>query len=390
MASVFASAACRPASAAVPRPAPRAIAAWLLACCVLVFAMVVVGGVTRLTHSGLSITEWQPIVGTVPPLTDADWAGAFDRYRATPEFRQVNHAMTLPEFKGIFWWEYAHRLLGRLIGVAFLVPFAWFAARQRIPPGYAMPLAGIFLLGGLQGAVGWYMVASGLVDDPRVSQFRLTLHLVLAFLIFGAMLWTALTLLARRPANDARSALLRRAGRHAVVLVALMLLMVATGGLVAGIRAGFAYNTFPLMNGHLVPPEVLMLEPAWRNFFWNMATVQLDHRALAAVLVIAVAWLWMRVRAAADATPAARRAAHAVVAMLAVQATLGIATVVNVVPLALAALHQAGAVLLFGLAIVLAHALREGAAIAPTAPNGEDRRSPLVPPDYDHGRDPRT
>ena len=390
MASLFASAAGRPALAAVPRPAPRAIATWLLACCVLVFAMVVVGGVTRLTHAGLSITEWQPIVGTVPPLTDADWAGAFERYRATPEFRQVNHAMTLAEFKGIFWWEYAHRLLGRLIGVAFLVPFAWFAARRRIPRGFALPLAGIFLLGGLQGAAGWYMVASGLVDDPRVSQFRLTLHLVLAFLIFGAMLWTALTLLARRAATDARSAALRRAARHAVVLVALVLLMVATGGLVAGIRAGFAYNTFPLMNGHLVPPEVLMLEPAWRNFFWNMATVQLDHRALAAVLVIAVAWLWLRVRAAPDATPVARRAAHALAAMLAIQATLGVATVVNVVPLTLAALHQAGAVLLFGLAIVLAHALREGAAIAPTAPNGEDPRLPLVPPDYAHGRDPRT
>jgi cytochrome c oxidase assembly protein subunit 15 len=392
MASILATAAGRPGTApsTVRAPATRAVAAWLFACCALVFAMVVVGGVTRLTHSGLSITEWQPIVGTVPPLTDADWASAFERYRATPEYRQVNHAMTLAEFKGIFWWEYAHRLLGRLIGVAFLVPFAWFAVRRRIPPGYAWPLAGIFVLGGLQGAAGWYMVRSGLVDDPRVSQFRLTLHLVLAFLIFAAMLWTALRLRAPATARDARSPALRRAARHALVFVALVLLMVASGGLVAGIRAGFAYNTFPLMNGSLVPPEVLMLEPAWRNFFWNMATVQLDHRALAVVLVVAVAWLWMRVRAAPDATPAARRAVHAVAAMLAIQASLGIATVVNVVPLALAALHQAGAVLLFGLALVLAHALRRGAAIALTAPNGEHARSSLVPPEPDHGRHPRT
>src|SRR3954469_6357398 len=157
-------------AAVAPAHAPRAIAAWLFACCALVFAMVVVGGVTRLTHSGLSITEWQPIVGTMPPLTAADWEAAFARYRATPEFQQVNASMTLAAFKGIFWWEYAHRLLGRLIGVVFLVPFAAFALRRRFPPGYALPLALIFVLGALQGAAGWYMVKSGLVDDPRVSQ----------------------------------------------------------------------------------------------------------------------------------------------------------------------------------------------------------------------------
>ena len=394
MASTFASTVerSRPGvrAADVPRAAPRAVAAWLLCCCVLVFAMVVVGGVTRLTHSGLSITEWQPIVGTLPPLTDADWDAAFARYRATPEFRQVNHAMTLAAFKGIFWWEYAHRLLGRLIGMAFLVPFAWFALRRRIPPGYAAPLAGLFVLGGLQGAAGWFMVASGLVDDPRVSPFRLTLHLVLAFLIFGAMLWTALSLLAPRAARTGPPPGARRVARHAALFALLVLVMVASGGLVAGIRAGFAYNTFPLMNGHLVPPEVLMLEPAWRNFFWNMATVQLDHRAIALALVLAGAWLWRRVRTTAGTSRGARRAADAVALMLAVQVTLGIATVVNAVPLPLAALHQAGAVILFGLALVLAHALRAGAAIALTAPNGDHADPPLVPPESDHGRDPRT
>ena len=176
----------------------RQVAAWLLVCCALVFAIVVVGGVTRLTHSGLSITEWQPIVGTLPPLSDADWDAAFSKYRQTPEYLQVNKGMTLPEFQRIFWWEYFHRLLGRVIGFAFLVPFLWFLARRKIPPGHGVRLAVIFALGAAQGALGWYMVKSGLVDDPRVSQFRLTAHLGLAFLIFAAMFWTALSLLAPR------------------------------------------------------------------------------------------------------------------------------------------------------------------------------------------------
>ena len=335
--------------------APRAVALWLLACCALVFAMIVVGGVTRLTHSGLSITEWQPIVGTLPPLSAQDWEAAFAKYQATPEYRQVNKGMGLDEFKGIFWWEYFHRLLGRLIGVAFLVPFLWFLARRAIPPGYGWKLAGIFALGGLQGALGWYMVKSGLVDDPRVSQFRLTAHLSLAFAIFAAMFWVALSLLdPRRMAPDAA----RRARRAAYAFVSLVFAMVVTGGFVAGIRAGFAYNTFPLMNGHVVPPEILMLAPWWKNFFYNMATVQFDHRLLAWLLAFAapvLAWIVLRTPAL---PPRARVGAHLVLAMLAVQITLGILTLVNVVPLPLAAAHQAGAVVLFALALNLAHAVR--------------------------------
>ncbi len=339
------------------RGAPRAVAAWLLACCALVFAMVVVGGVTRLTHSGLSITEWQPIVGTLPPLSTADWEVAFAKYRETPEYRQVNHAMTLAEFKGIFWWEYFHRLLGRLIGVAFLVPFLWFAVRRRIPEGYGAALAGIFVLGGLQGALGWYMVKSGLVDDPRVSQFRLTAHLGLAFVIFAAMFWVALSLLA--PARIARPGPRERSARRfASAFAGLVFAMVLTGGFVAGIRAGFAYNTFPLMNGHVVPPEIMLLDPWWKNFFYNMATVQFDHRLLAWVLAFAAPLLWWNVRAAAGAPARARTGAHLLLAMLAVQIALGIATLVHVVPVPLAAAHQAGALLVFALALHVAHALR--------------------------------
>ena len=335
---------------------PRAVAAWLLACCALVFAMIVVGGVTRLTHSGLSITEWQPIVGTLPPLSEADWQAAFSKYQATPEYKLVNHGMSLPEFKGIFWWEYFHRLLGRLIGVVFFAPLAWFALRRAIPDGYGWKLAGIFVLGGLQGAMGWYMVKSGLVDDPRVSQFRLTAHLLLAFVILGAMLWVALSLL--RPERVTLDARGRGVRRFALLVVALVLLMIATGGFVAGIRAGFAYNTFPSMNGHLVPPEIMLIEPWWRNFFYNMATVQFDHRLVAYVLAIAVPMLWWKVRTTPGLPAQARPGATLLLGMLAVQIGLGIATLLLVVPLPLAALHQAGAVVVVGLALNVAHALR--------------------------------
>ncbi len=229
----------------------RQVAAWLLACCALVFAIVVVGGVTRLTHSGLSITEWQPIVGTLPPLSDADWDAAFSKYRQTPEYLQVNKGMTLPEFQRIFWWEYFHRLLGRLIGFAFLVPFLWFLARRTIPPGHGVRLAVIFALGAAQGALGWYMVESGLVDDPRVSQFRLTAHLGLAFLIFAAMFWTALSLLAPPRTRTQVAAPSARFCPSRVPLA--VFVQVLSGGMVAGIRAGLAYNTFPLMNGAWVP-----------------------------------------------------------------------------------------------------------------------------------------
>jgi cytochrome c oxidase assembly protein subunit 15 len=351
-------------SGSARRGAPRSraaanhrIAAWLFVCCALVFAMVVVGGVTRLTHSGLSIVEWQPIVGTLPTLSEAAWQETFAKYQLTPEYRDVNRGMSLVEFKGIFWWEYFHRLLGRLIGVVFLVPLLWFMARRSIPPGYAAKLFGIFVLGGLQGAMGWYMVQSGLVDDPRVSQFRLTAHLGLALVIFAAMFWVALTLVhsQRMPAASPAQ---RSTRSLALWLVVLVFVMALTGGFVAGIRAGFAYNTFPLMNGDLVPPEIFVIEPWWRNFFWNMATVQFDHRLVAWLLVFLVPVLWWKLRRT-DGVPArARSGGHLLLALLAVQIALGIATLLLVVPVALAAAHQAGAVLVFAAALNVAHALR--------------------------------
>lgn len=339
----------------VPAPS-RAVATWLFACCALVFALVVVGGITRLTHSGLSITEWQPIVGVVPPLTAAQWQDTFAKYQATPEYAAVNRGMTLQQFQGIFWWEYAHRLLGRLVGVALLVPLAVFVARRALPRGLALPLLGIFVLGGAQGALGWYMVASGLVDDPRVSHFRLTAHLGLAFAIFASMFWLALSLV--RPQRVALASGAQRATRRlAFALVALVFVMVLTGGMVAGLRAGLAYNTFPLMNGHWLPPEMLMLAPWWKNFLWNMATVQFDHRLVAWTLALLVPWLWWRIRHS-DAPLRTGVGADLLLAALVVQIALGLATLLFRVPIPLAAAHQAGALLLFAAALNVAHSLR--------------------------------
>src|SRR5712691_2037192 len=343
-----------PAAHAQTRNGDRAVAAWLLACCALVFAMVVVGGVTRLTHSGLSIVEWQPIVGALPPLDEAGWQETFGKYKQTPEYRLVNPHMTLEGFKNIFWWEYVHRLLGRLIGAAFLLPLLWFALRGKIARGLTWKFAVIFGLGALQGALGWYMVKSGLVDNPRVSQYRLTAHLGLAFLIYAAMLWVALDLLFPRTHPGAVSAGLRR---FAAALTVLVFVMVLSGGLVAGIRAGFAYNTFPLMNGRLVPPEIFSLDPWYLNFFSNMATVQFDHRLIAWLLAFLVPWFWLQVRGAA-VPQRAKLGAHLLLAALAVQVALGIATLLLAVPVPLAAAHQAGALLVFSAAIFVVHSLR--------------------------------
>jgi cytochrome c oxidase assembly protein subunit 15 len=324
----------------------RTIAAWLLLCAAMVCAIVVVGGVTRLTRSGLSIVEWQPLVGMIPPLTEAHWQELFAKYRATPEYKLVNFAMDLDGFKRIFWWEYVHRLLGRLVGLVYLLPFLWFLARRRVDRPLAWKLWGVFALGALQGGLGWFMVKSGLVDDPKVSHFRLTAHLGVALAIITAQLWIALDLL--RPGTGPRNPL-------AVALAALVFLMALSGAMVAGLRAGYAYNTFPLMNGRLIPPEVLMLEPWWRNFEYNMATVQLVHRAFFWLLLVLVPLAWWQARGPASA--------HALLAAFVLQASLGISTLLLGVPVALAVAHQAGAVLLLVVALIHAHARRvpEGA-----------------------------
>lgn len=323
----------------------RALAAWLFVCASLVFLLVLVGGITRLTRSGLSIVEWQPLIGALPPLSQADWAELFAKYRATPEYRLVNFDMTLEGFKSIFWWEYIHRLLARLVGLVFLLPFLWFLWKRRIAASLAWKLGGVFALGAAQGAMGWYMVKSGLVEDPRVSHFRLTAHLGLALAIFAAQLWIALGLLRERLAVD----------RLAAALPMLVFAMALSGGMVAGLRAGYAYNTFPLMNGQLVPPEILALEPWWRNLAYNMATVQFVHRAFFWALAILIPLAWWRYRGVP--------AANALMAAFVLQASLGVATLLNGVPVVLGAAHQGGAVLVLAASIWLAHSGRAEALV---------------------------
>ena len=323
----------------------RAVAAWLFLCAALTFAIVVVGGVTRLTESGLSITEWQPLVGALPPLTPSDWEALFARYRETPQFHQVFAEIGLEGFKRIFWWEYSHRLLGRTVGLAFLLPFLFFLFKRKLSAELARKLAGIFALGALQGAMGWYMVKSGLVDDPRVSHFRLTAHLGLALLIFSCEFWLALDVLSSHEGRKPRTL--------SLVVLGAVFLMALSGGFVAGLRAGHAYNSFPLMNGRLFPDELWQLEPWWRNFLWNVATVQFVHRAIFWVLLLLVPSLWFQLK-----HTGARLASHHLLGMFLLQATLGICTLLLAVPVPLAAAHQAGAVLLLACALWTAQASR--------------------------------
>lgn len=338
-------------TAETPTSSNKPIAAWLLVCCALIFAMVVLGGVTRLTRSGLSIVEWEPIMGAIPPLNQAQWDSAFNKYQRTPEYRKVNRGMPLAEFQKIFYVEWSHRLLGRLIGVVFLVPFFYFLIRRRITRDLTPKLVMLFVLGGLQGGMGWYMVKSGLVDIPRVSPYRLTAHLGFAVIIYAYMFWVALNLWQSRSAALPALTPLRRFG---LIVTGLIFLMILSGGFVAGNKAGFVFNTFPLMNGRFFPEGMLALEPIWTNFFENIATVQFDHRLIAYVLCLVIPIFWWVGRRYALAQPA-RRALHLLLAWLVVQVTLGITTLLYIVPIPLAAAHQAGALILFSLALYTLH-----------------------------------
>ena len=310
---------------------------WLYLVALMIVAIVVVGGTTRLTHSGLSITEWQPVHGVIPPMNAAEWQDEFARYQQIPEYQQLNRGMTLDQFKGIFWWEWGHRLLARLIGAVVFIPLVFFWVTGRLESRLKPRLVAIFLLGGLQGAVGWWMVASGLEVRTDVSQYRLATHLTLACIILAYVLWVARSLAPSwRPAS---------AGARVVagLLVAMAFVQIFLGGLVAGLDAGFTFNTWPLMNGSLVPAGLMDQMPWWRNLFENVATVQFDHRLGAYVLFLA-AWL--------HAWQARSPGAWLIAGLVSAQAALGIATLVNVVPLPLALLHQLGAVVVLSATVV--------------------------------------
>ncbi|MDJ0941286.1 MAG: COX15/CtaA family protein [Woeseiaceae bacterium] len=340
----------------------KSVATWLLVCCGLVFAMVVLGGVTRLTGSGLSMAEWRPIMGALPPLTEAEWQRVFDIYKQTPEFLHVNSHMDVEDFKGIFWLEYLHRLLGRLIGFAFAVPLAWFAVRRYIPvrqlPWYLFLLA----LGAAQAFIGKIMVASGQVDAPAVSHYKLTAHLAAAFLVYSLMLWSAMNLL--RPRTTAAP---HPWFRQSVTVTALVSVTILSGGFVAGLKAGKIFNTFPMMGDYWIPPGVMALSPGWRNFFDNPAMVQLDHRILAITTFIVVVTFGLRLWR----SPLGDRARLGVFMLLAsvfVQVSLGILTLVLHVPVALAAAHQAVGLLLLTSALFLTHALAREPETRPARP----------------------
>jgi heme a synthase len=334
--------------AAAPRPA--AISKWLIAVAALIFAMVVVGGITRLTESGLSIVRWEPVAGAIPPTSQQEWQAEFDAYRATPQYRQVNRGMSLADFKQIYFWEYVHRLLGRLIGLSFALPLLWFWWRRAIPEGDGWKLGGLLALGALQGAIGWWMVASGLVERPEVSHIRLAVHLLTALAIFASMIWVALDMraLARGLGRGGRAPLL------AVWTLSVLFLQFLFGAYVAGLEAGYAFNTWPLMGDEIFPSDTVMTTPLLGNFADNPVVVQFVHRwlaFLAAALVLVLATIAYR----------AGRRGHALVVGAAVilQVQLGILTLLTGVEIRVAVAHQAMAALLLAAVVATAHALRE-------------------------------
>ncbi len=330
-----------------------AIGRWLLLCAGMVLAMIVIGGITRLTESGLSIVDWRPVTGFLPPLSDDAWERAFQLYRTSPQYLEINAGMTMAEFREIFWWEYIHRAWGRLIGLVFFLPFVWFLIRGRVRKSLVPRLIGLFLLGGAQGVLGWYMVRSGLVDVPEVSQYRLAAHLSLAFLIYAALVWTGLSLIYPDPVTitDRMGRQVRRLALIALVLIAVTIL---SGAFVAGTDAGLIFNSFPLIEGAILPPDYFN-HPAAP--FEDHGTVQFHHRVLALVSLAAVATLWWRSRWLA-LTPRARRVVNALMIVALLQVALGITTLVLVVPIHVAACHQAGAVLLFTMILWFTHELR--------------------------------
>ncbi len=309
---------------------------WLILIAILIFAMVIVGGATRLTDSGLSITEWQPILGAIPPLNAADWELAFQKYKLSSQFKLQNSSMEMGAFQFIYWWEWSHRLLGRLLGIVFLLPFLGFAVTGRLERRMWPRLLLLFILGGAQGALGWYMVASGLVDRVDVSQYRLAAHLSLAVALFAAVLWVIMSLDHKHKWPSSLDSWV------ALALLGLVFIQIAAGGFVAGLDAGMGYNTWPLMDGKWIPNDLFIMSPAWRNIFENALTVQFDHRMLAYVILLISIW-----HALKTFSVSSMLVTYAVFA----QACLGILTLLFHVPLGFALAHQATALVVVTAAI---------------------------------------
>jgi len=337
----------------------RPIVIWLLLVCTLIFAMVILGGVTRLTNSGLSMVEWKPVVGWLPPLSDSAWQETFSKYQQSPEYLKINKGMSVDEFKGIFYFEYAHRVLGRIIGLAFLLPFLYFLIRKKLQRSMTPKLVIMFVLGGLQGVLGWYMVKSGLVNNPHVSQYRLTAHLSAAMAIYCYILWVAMGMIWNNSANIMVDGFMK-IRRFGLIVTSMIVLMILSGGFVAGTRAGLAFNTFPLMGNSFVPPDLFSMSPFYLNFFENIATIQFDHRLIAYALTLMIPIFWWRI-VRSDLQQRTKTIANLFLLMLVIQLGLGISTLLMHVPVALAATHQGGALVLLTLAVLLNSELKKPA-----------------------------
>jgi len=334
----------------------RQLAIWLFVICALIYGMIILGGATRLTESGLSMVDWKPIMGIVPPIGEDEWQATFEKYQQFPEFQKINknRGMDLEGFKSIFYFEYGHRVLGRLIGLAFLLPFLYFLIKGKVHSKLTTRFVIMFILGGLQGVLGWYMVKSGLVNNPAVSQYRLTAHLGAAMAIYIFIFWTALNLLRPQTTNSEAPAKLRR---KAIAITGIIILMILSGGFVAGTDAGFVFNTFPLMNGYFAVPGMYEMSPFYMNWFENVATIQFNHRIIAYLLCLMIPALWFMSKRYTLAQ-SSKTILNLFFAMLVIQVALGISTLLLVVPVTLGVMHQGGALLLLTLALMVNHELR--------------------------------
>lgn len=316
--------------------------------------MVVIGGITRLTGSGLSITEWKIVTGTLPPLSEEAWQKEFDAYKQIPQFKLLNSDFQLSDFKQIYFWEYLHRLIGRIIGIVFLIPFLWFLAKKKLPTGFLKKAIVLFALGGLQGVIGWFMVKSGLSANVYVSHYRLAIHLISAFTVFGVTFWYALGIISPSAASPQESGI----KSLAIVLLGVVILQIIYGAFVAGLKAGYGYPTWPKMGDQWVPDDVVALEPVWKNFIEGHAGVQFIHRYIAYVVVIVVGIIFYRA-GKIQITSAQRKIINTLGIIVLTQFTLGVITLLYGVPIAIAVLHQAGAFFLFATSLLLIHRSRQ-------------------------------
>lgn len=332
----------------------KPIGVWLLLCCLMIALMVGIGGLTRLTNSGLSMTEWKPITGWLPPLNVEDWQAEFNNYQTSPEFKKINPNMDIEGFKKIFWLEYIHRVMGRVTGLVFLLPLIYFFVRKQVTATLALKLLGIFSIGALQGVIGWFMVKSGLKDNPQVSQYWLAFHLSTAFLIFWLVFWTALSSI-MKPVIQGD---LKYKGllKFSVIISCAVFIQIVLGAFVAGTHAGFMYNTFPDMDGHIIPPDMWYITPWYKNIFENLTTIQFNHRLIAYVVSLAIIVFWFISRRF-QLTNKTNYAIGLLVVSIGVQFTLGVQTLLKQVPVSLASLHQVMALIVFALSIWVTHSL---------------------------------